>query len=144
MNFPINILRGIPNSSFLLEDGSAATHLFHFEDEHRRDDGWTEQSICWEDDQHALELVLSQRKEHGDYQFKAGAVRIPREEIDRLNQRPTIAGLLNYERSPLENNPYHGNLLLRSDTPKLTMKKIAAGIALAVSEVILRSQEVSS
>ena len=114
-------------------------HLFYFEDEHRRNDGWTEQSICWEDDQHALEMVFSQRKENGDFQFRTGAVRIPRDEIDRLNRRPTVAGSLNYERSPFENNPYHGNLLLRSDTPKPTMRKIAAGIALAVSEVLLRS-----
>lgn len=139
MSFPATLLRGIPNTSFLLEDGSAATHLFHFEDEHRRNDGWTEQSICWEDDQHALEMVFSQRKENGDFQFRTGAVRIPRDEIDRLNRQPTVAGLLNYERSPFENNPYHGNLLLRSSTPKPTMRKIAAGIALAVSEVLLRS-----
>ena len=74
MSFPATFLRGIPNTSFLLEDGSAATHLFHFEDEHRRNDGWTEQSICWDDAQNALELIFNQRKENGDFQFGTGAV----------------------------------------------------------------------
>ncbi len=138
MTFPASFLRGVPNPDFLLEDGSAATHLFHFEDEHRRSDGWTEQSINWEDNQSALELIFNQRRGDGELQFKTGAVRVSREEIDRLNRRPTVAGMLDYERRPIENNPYHGNLLLRSNVPKLTMRKIAAGIALAVSEIIKR------
>jgi hypothetical protein len=138
MTFPASFLRGVPNPSFLLEDGSASTHLFHFEEERHRADGWIEQSINWEDNQSALELIFNQRKENGELQFKAGAVRIPREEIDRLSRRPTVAGMLGYERSPIENNPYHGNLLLRSSVPKPTMRKIAAGIALAVSDVIYR------
>lgn len=139
MTFPDSCLRGIPNTSYLVEDGSVGAHLFHFEDKSTRDDEWIEQSISWEDDSAALALTLNQKKENGELQFKAGAVRIPRDELDRLSRQPTVTGFISYERRPLENNPYHGNLLLRSGVPKPTMKKIAAGIALAVSEIIRQS-----
>lgn len=137
MPFPDNCIRGIPNASFIVEDGSVGSHLFHFKDEHHRDDGWIEQSINWEDDEKAIEFTLNQKKEDGDVQFQAGVVIIPREEIDRLNRRPTVNGVLSYERQPLENNPYHGNILLSENVPKHTMKKLAAGLALAVSRIIL-------
>jgi hypothetical protein len=137
MAFPNTCLRGIPNNSYLVEDGSVGAHLFHFEDK-PRGDGWIEQSINWEDNDGALEMILTQRKENGELQFRTGAVRIPRDELDRLSRQPTINGLFSYERNPLESNSYHGNLLLRSSIPKPTMRKIAAGIALAVSEIIKR------
>lgn len=136
MQFPDNCIKGIPNSDFLIEDGTPGSHLFHFKEDHRRDDGWIEQSINWEDDEQAIEFTLNQQKEDGSLQFKGGAAIIPRDEIDRLNKRPTINGLLSYEKQPLEQNPYHGNLLLSKNVPRPTMKKIAAGLALAVSRVV--------
>lgn len=140
MSFPDNCIRGIPNNSFVLEDGSPGSHLFHFKSEDAREDGWTEQSINWEDDDSVIKFTLNQTKEDGERQFKAGVAIIPRDEIDRLNKRPTVNGILSYERRPLEHNQYHGNILLRTNVPKPTMKKIAAGLALAVSEVILQSE----
>lgn len=137
MPFPDNCIRGIPNQSFMIEDGSIGSHLFHFDNKHRREDGWIEQSINWEDDENAIEFTLNQKKEDGSFQFKAGVVIIPRKEIDRLNRRPTVNGVLSYERQPLENNFYHGNILLSQNVPKHTMKKLAAGLALAVSSIIL-------
>jgi hypothetical protein len=136
MNFPYNCIKGIPNSNFLLEDGSVGSHLFYFKPEHAREDGWIEQSINWEDDESVIEFTLEQRREDGERQFRAGVVIVPREEIDGLNARPTVNGVLSYERQRLENNPYHGNILLRIGLPKPTMKKIAAGLALAISEII--------
>ena len=138
MNYPKNSLKGIPNDSYLSEDGSPGSHLFYFKENHLRDDGWIEQSINWQDDENAIHFTLGQRKEDGNYQFKSGVVVIPREEIDRLNRRPTVNELLSYERQPLENNSYHGNILLMSGVPKPTMKKLAAGLALAASKTILR------
>lgn len=137
MGFPDSCLRGVPNDSYIIEDGSVGSHLFYFEDgKTSRTDEWIEQSINWEDDSRALTLIHTQRKDNGELQFKAGAARIPRDELDRLSKRPSISGLLAYERAALQTNPYHGNLLLNNRVPKLTMKKIAAGIALAVSEII--------
>jgi hypothetical protein len=136
MDFPDNCIKGIPNDTFLIEDGSVGSHLFHFKDEHKRDDEWIEQSINWEDDDAAIEFTMSQRKDDGEIQFKAGIVILPRREIERISRQPTVHGIVSYERQPLENNRYHGNILLRADTPKPTMKKIAAGLALAVSRVV--------
>ena len=99
-----------------------------------------EQSINWEDDESATEFTLNQRRDDGELQFKTGVAIIPRAEVDRLNRQPTVSGILSYERQTLEDNPYHGNILLRSDVPKPTMKKIAAGLALAVSQFIPRQE----
>ena len=143
-NYPDTCIRGIPNNSFLTEDGSIGTHLFYFKNEHSRDDGWTEQSINWEDDTSVIEFTLNQEKEDGELQFKAGAVLIPREEIDRLKNRPTVSGLISYERQPLENNPYHGNILLQARLPKPTMRKIAAGSSFSCVRDYSSLQEMKS
>lgn len=141
MTFPENCLRGIPNSSFLDADGSVGSHLFYFRPEDVRDDGWTEQSVNWEDDLQAIEFTLNQEKEEGGKQFKAGVVILPRREIDRLNRQPTVNGVLSYERQQLDDNPYHGNLLLKTEVCKRVMKKIAAGLALHVSTIILQEED---
>ena len=119
MSFPDNCIKGILNNSFLVEDdGSIAAHLFHFKPEHARDDGWVEQSINWEDDESVIEFTLTQRKDDGELQFKTGIAIIPREEIDRLNRRPTVSGILSYERQTLEDNPYHRKYLTSLGRPQ--------------------------
>lgn len=135
MNFPDNCLKGVPNNTFLNKDGTVGSHLFHFKLERTREDGWIEHSINWEDDKSVVQLTLLQTKTDGELQFRGGVVRLPREEADRLNNRPTVKGLLSYERQPTKGNPYHGNILLQGGTSKPTMKLIAAGLALAVSEI---------
>ena len=136
MDFPKNCIKGIPNSAFLGEDGTVGSHLFYFKENHARGDGWIEQSVNWEDDGLAIAVTLGQRKGDGELQFKAGAAIIPRSEIDRLNRRPLFRDLLSYERAPLEDNPYHGNLLLKEDVPKSTMKTVASGLALAITRIV--------
>jgi hypothetical protein len=138
LNIPFsdNCIKGIPNKEFLLADGSVGSHLFYFEESKNRSDGYDEQSINWEDDTSAISFTLNQKTDNGDWQFDSGVALIPRNEIDRLNRQPSVNGILAYERHPLEHNPYHGNILLRVGIPKPTMKKIAAGLALAVSKII--------
>jgi hypothetical protein len=143
MNYPENCIKGIPDNSFLVEDGSVGSHLFYFKSEYARDDGWTEQSINWDDDESVIDFTFRQTREDGEVQFRAGVVIIPRDEIDRLNNRPTIKGLLSYERQPVNDNPYHGNILLQTNVQKSTMKKIAAGLALAVSKKVAQRPNAS-
>jgi hypothetical protein len=140
-NYPDTCIKGIPNHSFVGPNGFPSTHLFYFDPPHAREDGWIEESINWEDDEQAIDFTLNQKKDDGTLQFKAGVALIPRGEIDRLNSQPSIANSLGYERAPLDGNPYHGNLLLQEAVPKAIMKKIAAGIALCVSEVIQQGHE---
>lgn len=138
MSYPDNCIRGIPDDTFLTDDGTVGSHLFYFNLCTDRSNGWVEQSVNWEDDDTVIEFTLNQRKADGAFQFRAGAAVIPRQEIDRLNSRPTVKGLLSYERQPIQDNPYHGNILLRANTSKPTMKLIAAGLALAVSRIVPR------
>ena len=63
-------------------------------------------------------------------QFKEGAAILSREEFDRLIRKPALRGNLFYERSEIEGNKYHGNLLLKQSVTKKVMQKIAANIAL--------------
>ena len=136
MQLPDNCIKGIPNKDFVIEDGNVAAHLFNFDSKHNRpDDDLCEQSINWQDDEDAIEFTLKQKKDDGTIQFKAGAAIIPREEIDRLSKLSTVKEVLSYERRKLDNNPYHGNLLLKKDVPKPTMRMIAASLALLITDI---------
>ncbi|MCH7731099.1 MAG: hypothetical protein IIB44_01090 [Candidatus Marinimicrobia bacterium] len=137
MTFPANCIRGIPHDDYLNAEGNVNSHLFHFNLD--PNSGWKKQSINWEDDNTVIEFTLKQKKDNDELQFKTGVAVILRSEIDRLNQRPTVENLLSYERDSLDlENPYHGNILLQPHTSKRTMKVLAAGLALAVSKVVLR------
>jgi len=138
MNFPSICIRGIPNETFLTEDGSIGSHLFQFTVRADRQDEWLELSINWEDDILVAEFTLQQTRQDGTLQFRAGLALLVLEEIERLNQRPMVRGLLGDERQELADNPYHGNILLRSDTVKHTRKLVEAGLALAVDKIIRR------
>lgn len=135
ISYPGRCLRGIPNDNDLIE-GGVATHLFYFKKEFARPDGWTEQSINWEDNESARTFTLNQRKEDGQFQFRAGIAVIERTAIDNIKNLPALKNTLSYERSVLPGNAYHGNLLLVTNTPPLRMKQIAAALALHVSEII--------
>ena len=136
MPFPNNFIKGIPNKTYLTSDGSVGAHLFHFDfEKFNRADGWCEQSINWEDDEHAIEFTLSQMKDNHIH-FQEGVVTVALFEVDRINLLQNVNGSLSYERRQLSDNKYHGNLLLSSDINKAKMKMIAACIALAASKVI--------
>jgi hypothetical protein len=137
MTYPDNCLKGIPNKDFVV-DGRVIPTLFYFAMEKVRSDGLVEQSINWQDDEGAADILLRQIKDDGEIQFKIGFAVIPKDELDRLNKRPNFSGLLSYERAALENNPYHGNILIKGNVDKRIMKTIAAGLALAISDTIYR------
>jgi len=139
MCYPDELLRGIPNDTFV-EDGFPTSVLFHFEkrdEQPERADGCQEQSINWRDDDGALTLLLDQRRPDSSIQFKAGAAVLSRCELDRLISRPALKQRLSYERSETADNRYHGSLLLRKGVSRSGMKMIAASIAAwCVSEII--------
>ena len=61
--------------------------LFDFQGSPRRNDGWTEESINWMDDEHALGFTLNQVKDGGELQFRIGVAILPRAELDRVKKR---------------------------------------------------------
>jgi len=136
VSYPDNFLKGVSNRELLTPDLGVSAGVFHFELA-KTNNGWVEQSICWEDDDSVVDLMLRQKKE-GEIQFKAAVVRVPRSCVHYINKLPQLEELLSYERKELDENPYHGNLLLKKDTHKWARSKVAWMLASHVSEVIIQ------
>lgn len=136
MSFPDNMIRGINSKNLIQEDGLVSTDVFYFTDDHTRDDGTFEQSINWEDEENVILFSLKQKKDDGNLQFGGGVAILNRHEIDRLSKLPTISEALSYDRAPIENNPYHGNLLLSAGVTRPRRKLIAATLAIHVMRVV--------
>jgi len=130
MCYPDQCIRGIPNSDFLLGEGDLVdATLFSFHRE--REDGWAEESINWMDSPNVVSFTLDQTNEKGEPKFKVGIAIIPRFELDKIKKRPGFRNLFDYERSPIEDNPYHGNLLLKVDIETRVKKMARSALALA-------------
>lgn len=72
--------------------------------------GWEGSSVNWDlTDGGALEELLKRTKK-GHPQFKAGVIRIPRSEIDKIIKRYG-SDILGYELREDNGNKYHGNIL---------------------------------
>ena len=143
MQFPDEWLKGIPNKKeYITDDNRLASHLFHFKPEFLRTDGWVEQSINWNDDENSITYTLSQEK-NGEIHFKAGLAVLSRHELHKINKKPQVNDMISYERAPLPDNKYHGNLLLKHPHSNKTMKMIAATIAvIAFKRIIEQSPAV--
>ena len=130
MDYPDSCLRGIPNSAnYVNPGGSIGSNLFYFTDA-AREDAKLAVSVNWEDDGNVESFILSQQKPNGELQFGGGVARLSRQHIEHVMAITQLIGLLSYEREPLPNNNYHGNILLNSGTEIATMKQIAASLAL--------------
>ena len=133
MPYPDELLRGIPNHTFIGDDEGPTSNLFYFDpqDQHEERVGdFMEASINWRDDEGADAIMFSQKRGDGTIQFRAGAALLCRKELDRIVNRPLMKNALSYERKEIPGNKYHGNLLLKKTVQKREMKKIAATIAI--------------
>jgi hypothetical protein len=140
MDFPDHCLRGISKGHIqnTLPELNKVSAVVFYPDEstsaYRLDSG-TETSINWEDDDKALEFTLNQTKDDLP-QFPGGAVRLSRTAIEYVNTRPGMQGSLSYERAPLPENQYHGNIVFRANLSKHVIKMIAAALAMESSQII--------
>ena len=144
MNYPEKLLRGIPNKNDIDEEGNPSSHLFQFSERcgvPQREDGFREESINWYDNEGALKQLLTQKKDDGSLQFRVGAAVLFRSDIDQIKKFSVVKQRLDYERRVIPENEYHGNLLLKKDTPKSIMKRIAASIALRAKTIVSNSSE---
>jgi len=139
LQYPGELIRGIPNSDFIDNEGRVSALLFQFYDVDRLD-GFSEASINWYDNEHALELTLDQKKQNDNdtYQFKVGAAIISRVRLDAARQSPNAKGAISYERRVIEGNPYHGNILLKSGLTKQIRTMLAGNIAMCTERIIYR------
>ncbi len=132
--YPKEFLRGISNKDFI-ENGHVLYTAFQFDDT-GRDDGNREASINWLDDDGAITMALSQKKENGKFQFPGGVARIDLDFAKMILHNFAQIGF-SYERAPLENNKYHGNLLVANSLPKQTRQMLMTGLALAAGTNII-------
>jgi hypothetical protein len=136
MEFPERIIRGVPNTDFVDENGKVTAALFRFTDV-KREDGFFEVSINWYDEEEALNCILNQTKEGGELQFKCCAAILQRSKLDLFINISNLKDVLSYERSPLVDNKFHGNLLRKDgELSKSRKNMISGGIALLTNETV--------
>lgn len=141
IEYPDSMYRGFTQQAIQL-DGTIAGSAFDFKEYDNR--GVEECSINWGDDDGALLQLAAQTKIDGRRQFKFGACRISRSELDHM--RGLVAAIkldLRYERSPVEENQYHGNLLCKTGAPNAS-KKALCGMLAMLSDRIYTREELDS
>ena len=133
MSFPDHCLRGIRIKDWILPDGKVAGLAFEPDKrtENNRQDGFIETSIAWEDDNEVIVFCFERCKNN----FLHGTVRLPKKEIDHVISLRDI-GRFSYERKPLPENKYHGNLLYGSEMPTRSRRLIESALSLFSSKVI--------
>jgi len=139
--YPSELIRGVANSKELNEEGKATVSLFVFRENPSRNDDNMELSINWCDDKEkALSIIMNQVKEDGSYQFKAGAAVLSKEKIDLMKQSPVCSKEFDYERAPLDNNEFHGNIICNKklQRQKQTLDLIRSILVLSVTSIISR------
>jgi hypothetical protein len=128
----------------MAEDGLPNPGVFYFQENHVRVDGLIGESVSWEDDGNAVEFTLAMRhvsgRNAGELQFKGGVAVLPRSDLDHLAGTSMVCNALSYNREALDENPYHGNLLLRPGLPARRVARIASQIAGLVSTVHLQKR----
>jgi hypothetical protein len=140
-NYAIELIRGIPNYDCIDNEGRASALLFQF-DNNDRPDGYLEVSINWYDDDNALNAIFNQKKRNdaNTYQFKIGAAIISRIRLDSLIRSPNAKDALSYERNIIDDNPYHGNILLKPNLAKNIKTMLSGSIAMCVESIKYRQE----
>ena len=125
--YPENLLRGISSSTYVTENGMVLVGAFQFSERPKRSDDLTDMSINWEYDQDAVQFTLNQTKNDRP-QYPGGVAILVREEIDRWKLN-TAYNQLSYEKQPLSDNRYHGNLLIPASSDKRVIRAFEQGLA---------------
>ena len=137
MGFPDSLYRGF-TQDVIQSDGTLGANAFDFREFDNR--GVEECSINWADDERSLLLIALQEKD-GRKQFKFGACRIQRDEIDHMRGlAAAMASGFDFERRPVEGNPYHGNLLCKTGLSNASKRRLCGMLAMLYDEVYTRDQ----
>jgi hypothetical protein len=141
-NYPEKFIRGVSNPSFVDKIGRASADIFQFTDMNRKD-GFFEVSINWYDDEDARNLIWEQRKlkDESRYQFKGGIAIINRSVVDELILDDLFKDVVQYERSPIEGNKYHGNILRKDGELDRGIRITIASYLAIKAKVFSRKQE---
>jgi len=130
---PNKLLRGV-SADGIDGEGRATAQLFRFHPSKDRDN-FEEASINWYDNDEAMTILMSQKKEGTDtIQFPFGVAVMS---LERLDEVIRLSGEeLSYERDPIIGNPYHGNILQKSGLQQARKRLLAASLALLCVERI--------
>ncbi len=130
-SFPDTCLRGLVKDDIASENALNSNAFFpDLRTSANRQDRGIEKSINWEDDNTVVAFTLRQ--------FPIGYARLARAAIDTINGLPGVNNSLSYERAPLSNNPYHGNIVYQHGLSKPLMRAISASLTLACSDVVIK------
>ena len=150
MEYPDFFLRGIArddpqfinppilNSTQRIPTANLFTGGFDLNED--RQDEFEELSINWIDDDGAYDVAFSQiNSKNGGHQFKAGVGVYDFATLKEIASSQFYKDILNYERAPIPNNKYHGNILLHkgvsAEKSMKSMKNMICGkIAMAYVE----------
>lgn len=140
-DYPNKLIRGLSNPNDLDDEGSVSVSFFIFQENQQRTDNKKELSINWCDDKSkALSIAMNQTKGDGSLQFKVGVAVLSRGTLDMLKKSYQCKGKLDYERAPIENNEFHGNITCVTGLKKPIENLIRAALVLSVTSVITREQ----
>ena len=149
MIFPDEFFRGLPNSDCITPEGYVSEAAFRFEnhDLTNREDDKCELSINWNDSEEAITKLLEQKKSGKDeLQFKIGYCTVSTPLMLNALEAFIRSGDFSYERRPIagdaakgiQDNPFHGNLLLTKNASKVTRKNVQCALAAIASNKIVK------
>lgn len=134
-SYPKSFYRGISEQNY--KDGYLLPETFHIDTETGRCDGFSEISITWNDKEDSFSVIASQLNERtGALQFPAGIAEIQKIEFEERMRPHLVVKNMAYERAPVENNKYHGNILLKANLDRTMRTMIKAQLALLAQACI--------
>lgn len=139
---PENFLRGFNMVGCFTQEQNVAPGAFQFGDfTDKRNDNYHEASVNWEDDEGAVTTLLEQKKEDSDeLMFKYGYARLPLNLVRMTLKSLIDKKYLEFERKPLENNHYHGNILIPDNIKKQEKTMIQNNLAaIANNDIYLKN-----
>jgi hypothetical protein len=136
--YPDTCLKGIPNETYII--GNSVSFTAFMPPSGQAVNGWRESSINWELDELAIAELLNRHK-NGEVHFKAGAVKIPRSELDEIIELFQVRDKFRYERKPDNDNRYHGNLLFIETMEKELRTTICGALSRSVTDFVRREGE---
>lgn len=147
-SYPIELIRGLSPNDSITPEGYVTASGFQFDPyDAKRGDNYCELSINWKDDDGAIDKVLMQHKPNCAVpQFSIGYAIVERSKIDIMLKTYVDKLHFSYERCPVEgdklkdidDNPYHGNLLVNESVGKQAKKNIQHSLATLAGLAIRR------
>lgn len=131
--FSNELLRGLKKD--WISEGLVTTAAFNFNG--NEVNGYNELSINWNDDEGSLPELLN-RLDDGKIKFSAGVAHIQLKTMEFILKDHIETGNFKFRRDVVDplNNPYHGEIMLKSSISKPFKRLIENGLALSAGNNI--------